>query len=246
MCATCGCGKPSGTGHDHDHAHGHDHDHAHGQRTVIDVEKAVLQENDRLAAYNRGWLDARHVRCVNMISSPGSGKTTLLEKSLGALQARGVTCAVIEGDQATDLDAQRIAKTGVPVTQIETGRACHLDAHQVQHALEKLDVKDGALLFIENVGNLICPTEFDLGEHERAVLLSVTEGGDKPAKYPLAFRTASAVVLGKMDLLPHVDFDVAEVRRVIAGINPEARIFELSARTGAGLDAWLDWLQARA
>jgi hydrogenase nickel incorporation protein HypB len=154
-----------------------------------------------------------------------------------------VPCAVIEGDQATDLDARRIARTGVPVFQIETGRSCHLDAHQVQHALGRLPPPASGLFFIENVGNLICPTEFALGEHERVTIVSVAEGHDKPAKYPLAFSSATAVVISKVDLLPHVDFDLGEAKRVIAGLNPEAPIFELSARTGVGMHAWLLWLR---
>ncbi len=237
--------------HDHanDHAHEHENDHpkttppAPGQ--VIEIEQALLAENDRHAALNRGLLNRRHTRAFNFISSPGAGKTTLLEKTLTALRARRVGCAVIEGDQATDLDAQRIARTGVSVFQIETGRSCHLDARQVQHALSHLDVPERGLLFIENVGNLICPTEFKLGEHERVTIVSVAEGHDKPAKYPLAFKNATAVVISKMDLLPHVDFDLVEARRLIAGLNPKAPIFELSAREGDGMDDWVSWLRHR-
>jgi hydrogenase nickel incorporation protein HypB len=238
MCATCGCGESEAEGHSHEHGHEHAHDPRH-----VSVEQALLAENDRLAAYNKGYFDGRRIRCLNLISSPGSGKTTLLEKTLAALLAKGAACTVIEGDQATDLDAQRIARTGAKVTQIETGRACHLDAHQVQHALEKLAPPPDSLLFIENVGNLICPTEFQLGEHERVTVLSVTEGADKPAKYPLAFRTATAVVINKMDLLPYVDFDLKEVRRLIEGLNPKAKVFELSAKTQDGMAPWLDWLK---
>lgn len=238
MCATCGCGAQA-----HPHEHGHEHSNEHVGPTLVSVEQGLLAENDRLAAYNRGFFDSRHIRCLNLISAPGSGKTLLLEKTLLALRAQRTPCSVIEGDQATDLDAQRIARTGAPVTQIETGRACHLDAHQIQHAVERLDPAASGLLFIENVGNLICPTEFRLGEHERVVLLSVTEGTDKPAKYPHAFRTATAAVINKIDLLPHVDFDVAEARRLITGLSPQARIFELSAKTGEGMPAWLEWLR---
>ena len=252
MCGTCGCGRPdeSAGARDHDHHHhhhghsGHDHSHATDPTTLIQVEKSLLAENDRFAAANRAIFDERAVRCFNLISGPGAGKTTLLEKTLAGLRTRDVPCAVIEGDQATDLDAQRIARTGAPVTQIETGRSCHLDAHQVQHALERVDVPRGALLFIENVGNLICPTEFQLGEHQRVTILSVAEGHDKPAKYPLAFRTATAVAITKIDLLSHVDFDIAEARRLIRGLNPQAPIFELSARAGTGMDAWFSWLQS--
>lgn len=242
-----------GHGHDHVHAHAdaHGHDHARGQAKapasgmVIEIEKALLAENDRHAALNRGLFNRRHTRAFNLISSPGAGKTTLLEKTLTALRGRRVGCAVIEGDQATDLDSQRIARTGVPVFQIETGRSCHLDARQVEHAVSHLDVPERGLLFIENVGNLICPTEFKLGEHERVTIVSVAEGHDKPAKYPLAFRNATAVVISKIDLLPHVDFDIVEARRLIAGLNPKAPVFELSARDGSGMDEWLSWLQHR-
>ena len=263
MCGTCGCGQPGTHGHAHPQGHARPHEHAgHGHRhqigtelrkepppagggNIIRIEQALLAENDRHAALNRGLFNRRHTRALNFISSPGAGKTTLLEKTLTALRARQVGCAVIEGDQATDLDSQRIARTGVPVFQIETGRSCHLDAQQVQHALTHLDVPERGLLFIENVGNLICPTEFKLGEHERVTILSVAEGHDKPAKYPLAFRNATAIVISKMDLLPHVDFDIVEVRRLIAGLNPKAPIFELSAREGDGMDHWLSWLQHR-
>jgi len=242
--------------HEHEHEHGdyhhhhgggerdHRHEHATETATRIQVERALLAENDRLADGNRAAFDALATRCFNLISGPGAGKTTLLEKTLEGLRARSIPCAVIEGDQATDLDARRIARTGAPVAQIETGRSCHLDAHQVAHALERVAVPRGGILFIENVGNLICPTEFQLGEHERVTIVSVADGADKPAKYPLAFRTATAVVISKTDLLPHVDFDLAEARRLIRGLNPRAPVFELSARTGAGMDAWFSWLES--
>lgn len=273
MCGTCGCGTNEIPRVAHHHPQGEDHAHprrhdvsasAHKHRTaaagaaladhapasggssrLIQVEQALLAENDRHATHNRALLNRKHTRAFNFISSPGAGKTTLLEKTLTALRARSVGCAVIEGDQKTDLDAQRIARTGVSVVQIETGRSCHLDAEQVHLALHRLDVPQGGLLFIENVGNLICPTEFKLGEHERLTILSVAEGHDKPAKYPLAFRNATVVVISKMDLLPYVDFDLVEARRLITGLNPKAPIFELSATTGDGMDEWFSWLQHR-
>jgi len=251
MCSTCGCGRPGEEAHAHSdpgaHTHDQGHDHGHGHEgtatSILRVEQALLAENDRFAAYNRGFFDGKGIRCFNLISAPGSGKTTLLEKSLAALLAEGIRCTVVEGDQQTDNDARRIARTGARVHQVQTGRACHLDAHQVQHALEHLQPEAGSLVFIENVGNLICPTEFDLGEHERVAMLSVTEGTDKPAKYPLAFRTASAVVVAKIDLAPYVDFDLDEARRLIAGLHPEAPVFVLSAKTGEGMPAWLAWLK---
>ncbi len=226
MCGTCGCGQGPPT----------------RVSRILEVGAALLAENETFAAQNRSFFDERSIRCFNLISSPGAGKTTLLETTLAALRTARVPCAVIEGDQATDLDAQRIARTGVPVFQIETGRSCHLDAHQVQRALYRLEPPRSGLLFIENVGNLICPTEFALGEHERVTILSLAEGHDKPAKYPLAFSSATAVIISKTDLNLG-DFDLPEARRVITGLNPKAPIFELSARTGVGMPAWLSWLQ---
>lgn len=240
MCSTCGCGAPG------DHAHPHDQKReaqTSSVNTVLQVEQAILAENDHVAGHNLSLLNHHHTRGFNLISSPGAGKTTLLEKTLTALRARNVACAVIEGDQATDLDAQRIARTGVSVFQIETGRSCHLDAQQIHRALSHIDVPDHGLLFIENVGNLICPTEFKLGEHERVTIVSTAEGHDKPAKYPLAFRNATAVVISKIDLLPYLDFDLVEAKRLIHGLNPTAPIFEVSATRGDGMDGWLSWLQ---
>ena len=268
MCSTCGCGQPD---HDHDHDHDHEHDvelehrhepgagrdedlglaHDHGaghshdgarERTVLKVGRAILAENDRFAAYNRGWFDARGVRCVNLVGAPGSGKTTLLERLIPALKERGLATMVVEGDQVTDNDARRIERAGARAVQITTGKACHLDAHQVGHAAQDLDPAKGTVLFVENVGNLVCPTEFDLGEAERVVVLSCVEGSDKPAKYAPIFESATAVVLSKTDLLPYVDFDLAECRRLIAGLNAKARIFELSARTGEGLAPFVEWI----
>lgn len=250
MCTTCGCGRPGDEPETGDHGHDHgregnrpgEHSHDDALHGIVRVEEAILAENDRHAAYVRGFFAGMGIRSFNLISAPGSGKTTLLERTLSALLARGRKCSVVEGDQQTDLDARRIATTGAPVRQIQTGKACHLDAHQIRHALDHLSPERGSLVFVENVGNLICPTEFDLGESERVVLLSVTEGTDKPAKYPLAFRTATAVVLCKTDLLPHVDFDVEESLRLIRGLNPGAHLFLLSARTGDGMEPWLRWV----
>jgi len=232
-------------GHSHEHDHGHSHDHDARPANIVKVEQAILAENARNAAYNRGWFDARGIRCLNLISAPGSGKTTLLERTLERLFAAGASSAVVEGDQQTDNDARRIAKTGARVHQIQTGRACHLDAHQIAHALEVIRPDQGSIVFVENVGNLICPTEFDLGEHERVVMLSVTEGTDKPEKYPLAFRSASAVAITKTDLAPYVDFDIDASLALIRGLNPSARIFQLSAKTGEGMDAWVEWVRGR-
>ncbi|GAB4305684.1 MAG: hydrogenase nickel incorporation protein HypB [Myxococcota bacterium] len=247
MCLTCGCDEPENgekKGHFHSDGETHHHHH-HSEGETIKVERAILSENEKYAAYNRGFFDGKNIRCLNLISSPGSGKTTLLEETLKKLISDKTPCAVIEGDQQTDRDAKRIEKTGAKAHQINTGKACHLDAHQVQHALEHIKPESDSMLFIENVGNLICPTEFNLGEHERVVVLSVTEGSDKPAKYPLAFRTATAVVISKLDLLPHVDFNMDETLKLIFGLNPSAKIFRLSAKTGDGMNDWLDWLKRK-
>jgi len=227
--------------HAHDHTHEHVHEHSHAPRTVA-VEMGVLERNDRQAAENHAWLAARGVVAVNLISSPGSGKTLLLEKTLDALRDK-VSCAVITGDQQTDNDARRMMGRGAKVVQIETRSACHLNAEQVRDRLSEVVDEGVKLLFIENVGNLVCPAAFELGEDRRVVLLSVTEGEDKPLKYPVAFHSAGTVVLTKTDLLPHLDFNMDACRSAIRKVHPDARIIELSARTGQGMDAWLDWLR---
>ena len=246
MCTTCGC-SPEDLHHDHgDGHHHHDHGHDHGTGGAaggkkISIETDILARNNRLAAGNREMFAARKVFVLNMVSSPGSGKTTLLEKTLKDLS--GTTrSAVIEGDQQTDNDAVRIAATGVPVKQINTGAGCHLDAHMVGHAAEEFDLDNIDLLFIENVGNLVCPSSFDLGEHHKVVVLSVTEGEDKPLKYPHMFHAADIMLLNKTDLLPHLDFDVAKCLEMARRVNPGITIFEVSAKTGAGMAEWYGWL----
>jgi hydrogenase nickel incorporation protein HypB len=208
----------------------------------ISIETDILARNNRLAAGNREMFAARKVFVLNLVSSPGSGKTTLLEKTLKDLSA-STRSAVIEGDQQTDNDAVRIAATGVPVKQINTGAGCHLDAHMVGHAAEAFDLDNIDLLFIENVGNLVCPSSFDLGEHHKVVVLSVTEGEDKPLKYPHMFHAADVMLLNKTDLLPHLDFDVAKCLEMARRVNPGITIFEVSARTGAGMADWYGWLE---
>jgi hydrogenase nickel incorporation protein HypB len=230
MCIDCGC-EP------HDHHH---HDHAAGGR--IAVETDILAKNNRLATANRRLFAAEGIFALNLVSSPGSGKTTLLERTLRDLSTT-LRSAVIEGDQQTDNDAQRIAATGVPVKQINTGAGCHLDAHMVGHALEELPLAAIDLLFIENVGNLVCPAAFDLGEAHKVVVLSVTEGEDKPLKYPQMFHAASVMLLNKVDLLPHLDFDVEKCLAMARRVSPGIRIFQLSAKSGVGMDAWYAWLQ---
>lgn len=207
----------------------------------ISVERPVLEANERLAAAYRQRFDQAGVCVVNIMSSPGAGKTTLLERTLERI-ADAKRVAVIEGDIATSEDAERIADKGVMAVQINTDGACHLDGVMLGPALDALDLADLDLLVIENVGNLVCPVEFNLGEHFRLAVLSVTEGHDKPAKYPALFRESRALVINKIDLLPYIDCDVARIRRDVLAINPDLEIFELSCRTGQGLDAWCDWL----
>jgi hydrogenase nickel incorporation protein HypB len=247
MCTTCGC-SPEDIHHDHgDGHHHHDHDHDHGTGGTaggrkITVETDILARNNRLAADNRAMFAERKVFVLNLVSSPGSGKTTLLEKTL--IDLSGTTrSAVIEGDQQTDNDAVRIAATGAPVKQINTGAACHLDAHMVGHAAEAFDLDNLDILFIENVGNLVCPSSFDLGEHHKVVVLSVTEGEDKPLKYPQMFHAADVMLLNKTDLLPHIDFDVAKCLLMARRVNPGITIFEVSAKTGEGMADWYGWLE---
>jgi len=276
MCETCGCGQGEtrieGQGldsrHLHEHEHGHvhadgtvhsharDHDHGHpheeeqgaqssGAGRLVAIEKDILAKNDEFAASNRQAFADRAVFAVNLVSSPGSGKTTLLVKTIEALKAR-VPVAVIEGDQQTSRDAERIRATGAPAVQINTGRGCHLDAHMVGHALDRLSLTQGQVLMIENVGNLVCPAAFDLGEAHKVVILSVTEGEDKPLKYPDMFRAASLMLLNKCDLLAHLDFDVDAAIGYAHRVNPGLRVMRLSARTGEGMEPWLAWIEAGA
>jgi len=212
------------------------------QSRVIRVERDLFAKNDALAANNRGFFAAHNMLALNLVSSPGSGKTTLLVRTLNALKAKQ-GMAVIEGDQQTDNDAERIRTTGVPAIQINTGKGCHLDASMVGHAVEQLALKQGTLLFIENVGNLVCPAAFDLGETAKVVVLSVTEGEDKPLKYPDMFRAARLMLLNKCDLLPHLNFNVAEAIANAQRVNPEIEIIQLSAQSGDGMDAWLAWIE---
>ncbi len=204
-----------------------------------------MAQNDQLAALNRAWLDGRRVTAFNLMSSPGSGKTTLLVRTLQDL-AGELPLAVIEGDQETLLDATRIHATGVPVVQVNTGAGCHLDATMVAGALKKLDPESGAVLFIENVGNLVCPALFDLGEAARVVMISVTEGADKPLKYPLMFADADLLIVNKIDLLPYVDFDVDRCVADARTVTPGLEVLTVSATTGEGMDAWYGWVRAHA
>ncbi len=253
-------GKGGETPHEQDHAHSH-HD-SHGgvidfgaglagvhvpglsQSRILRIERDILSKNDAYARDNRAFFAAKNVLALNLVSSPGSGKTTLLVRTIEALQKR-VPVAVIEGDQQTSNDAERIRATGAPAIQINTGKGCHLDAHMVGHALEALDLPMGGVLFIENVGNLVCPAAFDLGEAHKIVVLSVTEGEDKPLKYPDMFAAADLMLLNKADLLPHLSFDVGACLANALKVNPHIQTLIVSAQTGEGMAALYAWIEAR-
>jgi hydrogenase nickel incorporation protein HypB len=235
MCATCGCSN----GHTHEHEHSPSHDHSHG--TTLRLEEAVLGKNLKYAEKNRAWFRERDILALNVVASPGAGKTTLLCRTIRELGGR-LPISVIEGDQATSRDADRVRAAGAPVVQINTGAACHLDAHAVGHALHDLKPRQGSLVVIENVGNLICPALFDLGEEKRVLVASTAEGEDKPVKYPHMFRSADLVLLNKVDLLPHVEFRVERFRGFVEEVQPRARVMELSATRGDGMGEWMDWL----
>jgi hydrogenase nickel incorporation protein HypB len=230
--------------HDHAHAHdhGHSHDHVHTHGTTISLEQAVLAKNNQLAERNRGWLAGRKATALNLVSSPGAGKTTLLERTIRDLGSE-LSLAVIEGDQQTLNDAQRIQAAGCRVVQINTGTACHLDAAMVGRGLEQLDPPRGALVLIENVGNLVCPALFDLGERAKVVIMSVTEGDDKPIKYPHMFRASTVMILNKIDLLPYVPFDIERCLAYARQVNPALEVLQLSATRGDGLADWYHWLR---
>jgi hydrogenase nickel incorporation protein HypB len=267
MCATCGCSgtatvrligsRPHGA-HTHDHGapdHGaadhsaadpgdHEHEHKQAQDRTVLLQQKVLAKNDTIAEQNRAWMQERGVLAVNVMSSPGAGKTTLLERTAGAL-AGGLRICVIEGDQETALDASRIEAAGCRVVQINTGAGCHLDAEMVARGLRVLDPPSGSIVIIENVGNLVCPALFDLGEQEKVVVASVAEGADKPVKYPHMFRQANLVLVTKVDLLPYVDFDIREYTSDLRKVSPQAMMLQLSATTGQGMDGWYEWLRRR-
>ena len=253
-----------GHGHEHAHDHGHGHDHAHthhhhrpdrpdaidggaalNQPRLITLERDILAKNDALADINRRRFAGRGVFVLNLMSSPGSGKTTLLTRSLTDLKGR-FPVAVIEGDQQTSFDADRIRATGTPAVQVNTGKGCHLDASMVAQAADKLAAEGGfaedGVLFVENVGNLVCPAGFDLGETHRVVVLSVTEGEDKPLKYPDMFVRADLLIVNKIDLLPHLTFDVERMIGYAQRLNPSLAVIQLSATTGQGLEEWYDWI----
>jgi hydrogenase nickel incorporation protein HypB len=210
---------------------------------MVRIEQDILGKNNRYADANRQRFQEHGQFAVNLVSSPGSGKTTLLCKTIELLKDRAAV-AVVEGDQQTSNDADRIRATGAPAIQVNTGKGCHLDAHMVGHALERLALPDDSLVMIENVGNLVCPAAFDLGEAHKVVILSVTEGEDKPLKYPDMFNAADLMLLNKADLLPYLNFDVAKCVDYARRVNPKLEVLQVSATSGEGLDAWLDWLLA--
>ena len=262
MCTVCGCGpgetRIEGHVHEHEHEHvgpdgtvtrhthhhhGHAHDHEIQPSRLIKVEQDILAKNDRFAAVNRQLFAASGTLTLNLMSSPGSGKTTLLVRTLTDLRETR-PMAVIEGDQQTNFDAERIRATGAPAIQVNTGKGCHLDAQMVTQALGAQPAPRDGVLFIENVGNLVCPAGFDLGESKRVVVISVTEGEDKPLKYPDMFSTADLMIVNKIDLLPHLSFDLPRLIEGARQVKPGLEVIELSSTTGAGLDRWYEWLGA--
>jgi hydrogenase nickel incorporation protein HypB len=245
MCATCGCGNDETTITLADHHPQHDHDHhAHPHTETISLEQKVLAKNDLIAEQNRQWLAERAILALNMTSSPGAGKTTLLERTIRGLGST-FPIAVIEGDQETRLDAERIQAAGARAVQVNTGAGCHLDADMIHRALHALNPERESLLFIENVGNLVCPALFDLGEHCKVVIISVTEGHDKPLKYPHMFAAAGLVIINKIDLVPYVTFDLDTCLGYVRSVNPGVEVLPISASNGYGIDAWYDWIRTK-
>ncbi|MBA3810158.1 MAG: hydrogenase nickel incorporation protein HypB [Caulobacteraceae bacterium] len=231
----------------HSHAHDDDHAHSHGSATndVVQLETRILAKNEALAARNRAWFDGREILALNLVSSPGAGKTTLLERPIRDLKHE-LRLFVIEGDQATSHDGERIRAAGAAAVQVNTGAGCHLEADMVARGLKELKPDFGSIVMIENVGNLVCPALFDLGERAKVIIFSVTEGEDKPLKYPRMFKAADIMILNTIDLLPHLDFDVERAVASAVQVNPGVTIFRLSARTGDGMEAWYDWVRGQS
>jgi hydrogenase nickel incorporation protein HypB len=243
MCDACGCQTHT---HDHGHDHDHGHGHSHDESVIVDINRSLFAANDAMARSNREHFDEENIVVLNLISSPGSGKTTLLEHTIDRIGDE-IRIGVIEGDIETERDAERIRAKGVPAIQLTTGGACHLDASMIHKGFHQLQKEPGGdaidLLVIENVGNLVCPATFDLGEHKRVVLVSVPEGPDKPAKYPKAFTSSQLFLITKTDLLPYFDFEVAEASKEALSLNPALQVMDFSSTTGKGFDAWLDYLR---
>lgn len=257
MCGTCGCGEddhitytvPEQSGHHHgdhgDHHHHHHHESKNRHEAKeLQLEIDVLSKNNLKAEHNRGYFEALNIFAFNLVSSPGSGKTSLLERTINELKSE-LDFFIIEGDQQTSNDADRIHKTGAPVVQINTGNGCHLDALMVNTAAKQLKPSPGSVLFIENVGNLVCPSLFDLGENARIVIISTTEGDDKPIKYPTMFQTAQLCIINKIDLLPYVDFDVEKAKNYALRVNRNLEFITLSVSSGEGLNIWYKWLKEK-
>lgn len=248
----------NGEHHSHEHIHKHSHDdgeqkhshkndhhhsdHHHSHSKEIEVEQDILGKNNLVAERNRGYFEAKSILALNLVSSPGSGKTSLLERTIKDL-GKEIKFYVIEGDQQTMNDANRIDKAGAPVVQVNTGNGCHLDSDMINKAVKELEIKDNSVLVIENVGNLVCPSLFDLGEADRVVVISTTEGEDKPLKYPTMFETSDICIINKTDLLPYVDFDMEKCKEYALQINHHLRFFEISVKTGEGMDGWYSWLK---
>ena len=243
MCDACGCQNHT---HDHGHDHDHGHGHSHDESVIVDINRSLFAANDAMARSNREHFDDENIVVLNLISSPGSGKTTLLEHTIDRIGDE-IKIGVIEGDIETERDAERIRAKGVPAIQLTTGGACHLDASMIHRGFHQLQKEPGGdaidLLVIENVGNLVCPATFDLGEHKRVVLVSVPEGPDKPAKYPKAFTSSQLFLITKTDLLPYFDFEVAEASKEALSLNPALQVMDFSSTTGEGFEAWLDYLR---
>lgn len=274
MCGTCGCGSEENSikilspkenkthehnhddhehSHSHSHEHGHSHSHEHGHshsldhhhHKVLTLEQDILQRNDLMAARNKGYFEAKNIFALNLVSSPGSGKTSILEKTLADLKDK-TSFYVIEGDQQTLNDANRIDALDIPVIQINTGKGCHLESDMVYEAVKKLNIKDNSVLMIENVGNLVCPSMFNLGESKRVVIISTTEGVDKPIKYPDMFHTSDICIINKMDLLPYLNIDLSQLKAYALQVNPNLKFFEVSATTGEGMGDWYKWLKEQS
>jgi len=249
MCGTCGCGEDTevtfttpGKEHQHYHNHEHDHEHSHTHDKEIQLEMDILSKNNLSAERNKGYFEALNITAFNLVSSPGSGKTSLLEQTIKNLKD-SYNLYIIEGDQQTMNDANRINEAGAPVIQVNTGNGCHLDADMVHHAVKELNPDKDSVLFIENVGNLVCPSMFSLGESKRVVIISTTEGDDKPVKYPPMFASAQLCIINKTDLLPYVNFDMEKAKGYALQVNPELEFIEMSVKTGEGIQEWFAWLK---